>query len=162
MIREKIDSKNFDESFGNLLKEKKGQGVIKGRFDIEPVALEKKLDFIVQFFFSLRVVKCLTYKILFWEKDDLLTSLMTSMNVTKYWLSTSYDNGEVPGVLYVDMDTFDESVFRLLLTNHFNYELAEDPSLNIRVQICLSEENKIKLLDIYDDRGFDVYVLERE
>ena len=81
------------------------------------------------------------------------------MNITKYWLPTSYENGEAPGVLYIDMNVFDESVFRQLLTIHFNYEMAEDPSLNIRVQVCLNEENTIKLLDIYDDRGFDMYVL---
>ncbi|MEM6817060.1 MAG: hypothetical protein AAF600_22160 [Bacteroidota bacterium] len=161
MIREKIDSKNFDKSLGELLKEKRGQNVIKGRFDIELVELEKKLDFIIQFFFSLKVIEGVTYKILFWENDDLMTSLITSMNVTKYWLSTSYENRETPGVLYIDMNVFDESVFKQLLTNHFNYEMSEDPSLNIRVQICLNEENKIELLDIYDDRGFDVYVLER-
>ena len=60
------------------------------------------------------------------------------------------------------MNGFDEKIFRQLLTNHFNYETAEDPSLNIRVQICLNEETEIRLLDIYDDRGFDAYVLERD
>ena len=81
------------------------------------------------------------------------------MNVTEYWLNTSYRNEEDPGILYIDMDSFDEKVFRNLLTNHFNYEMAEDPSLNMRVQICLNEKNGTRLLDIYDDRGFDVYVL---
>ena len=148
-------------SLACFLKTKEGENIIKGRFDIEPVPLVRKLDFIIQFF-SLKLVGSLTYKILFWEKDDLLVSLMASINVTKYWLSTSYENGEAPGVLYIDFNTFDESVFRQLLIQHFNYEMAEDPSLNIRVQICLNEENQIKLLDIYDDRGFDVYVLESE
>lgn len=160
MIQGKVDSKNFDRSLGRLLEEKKGQGVIKGRFDIEPVALEKKLDFIVQFFFSRRLIKSLTYKILYWEKDSLLLNLMTSLCITNYWLNTSYKNGENPGVIYIDADTFDESIFRSVLSNHFNFEMAENPSLNLRVQICLNEESKIKLLDIYDDRGFDVYVLE--
>lgn len=157
----KVNSTNFDDRFSVLLANKGGENIITGRFDIEPVGLTKKLDFIIQFF-SLKLITGLTFKILFWEKDNLLKSLMASMNITKYWLPTSYENGEAPGVLYIDMNVFDESVFRQLLTNHFNYEMAEDPSLNIRVQICLNEENKIKLLDIYDDRGFDVYVLEGE
>ena len=84
------------------------------------------------------------------------------MNVTEYWLSTRYNNKEAPGIIYLDMDAFDEKVFRSLLTNHFNYEMAENPSLNIRVQICLNEKKGTRLLDIYDDRGLDVYVLGGE
>lgn len=158
---DKVNSANFDNQFSVLLENKGGENVITGRFDIEPVDLSKKLDFIVRLF-SLKVIVGLTYKILFWEKDTLIEDLLKSMNLTKYWLNTSYKNGEDPGVLYIDMKAFDEKILRQLLINHFNYEMAEDPSLNIRVQICINEENEIKLLDIYDDRGFDVYVLVSE
>jgi len=154
-----INSKKFDYSFEKLLEKKEGKNIIKGRFDIEPVPVLKKIEFIIQFF-SLKFIEGLTYKLLFWEKDDLLVSFMNSINVMKYSIITSYKNGEVPGVLFIDMDTFNETVFRQLLIHHFNYEIAEDPSLNIRVQICLNEKKSITLLDIYDDRGFDVYVLD--
>jgi hypothetical protein len=157
----KVNSKNFDNQFSAVLENKGGKNVITGRFDIEPVDLISKLDFIIQFF-SLQLVTGITYKILFWEKDHLIESLLKSMNVTEYWLNTRYNNEEAPGIIYIDMDAFDEKVFRSLLINHFNYEMAEDPSLNIRVQICLNEKNGTRLLDIYDDRGLDVYVLRRE
>lgn len=156
-----VNSTNFDNWFSELLKNKGGNNIITGRFNIEPVVLDKKLDFIGEFF-SLNIISGLTFKILFWEKDDNLTTVMGLLKIAKYWLHTSYKNGEDPGVLYIDMNVFDESVFRQLLTYHFNYEMAKNPSLNIRVQFCLNEENKIKLFDVYDDRGFDVYVLERE
>lgn len=155
----KINSTNFDDQFRTLLENKKGDKVITGRFDIEPVGLINKIDFIIQFF-SLKLIMGLTIKILFWENDSLLKNLMASMNVTKYQLVNSYKNGENPGILYIDMNVLEESVIRQLLINHFNYEMAQDPSLNIRVQICLVEENKITLLDIYDDRGFYIYVLD--
>ena len=87
----KVNSINFDNQLSVLLENKGGENVIKGRFDIETVDLTKKLDFIIQFF-SLKLIVGLTYKILFWEKDSLIENLMESMNVTKYWLSTSYQN----------------------------------------------------------------------
>ncbi|KAA5535581.1 hypothetical protein [Paenimyroides baculatum] len=157
----KIDSTNFDDQFKVLLENKKGENVITGRFDIESIGLIKKIDFIIEFF-SLNQIIGSTIKILFWEKDSFLINLMTSMNVTNYWLATSYKNEEIPGTLYIDMSVFDESVFRQLLINHFNFEMAENPSLNIRVQISLTKEKKVTLLDIYDDRGFDIYMLEKE
>jgi hypothetical protein len=160
MILRKIDSNNFNKNFERLLEEKKGPNVIKGRFDIEPVALEKKLDFIIKFFFSKGLIKSLTYRILFWEKDSLLINLMDSIKVTKYQLNISYKNKEDPGVIFIDSNTFDEFVFRSILINHFNFEMLETPSLNLRVQICLNEENEVRLIDIYDDRGFDIYVLK--
>jgi hypothetical protein len=39
--------------------------------------------------------------------------------------------------------------------------MAEEPSLNLRIQICLTQEKGIVLLDIYDDRGFDVYFINK-
>ncbi|WLD23771.1 hypothetical protein NU10_13860 [Flavobacterium dauae] len=157
----KIDSTNFDDQFKVLLENKKGKNVITGRFDIESIGLINKIDFIIEFF-SLNQIIGSTIKILFWEKDSFLINLMASMNVTNYWLATSYKNEEIPGTLYIDMSVFDESVFRQLLINHFNFEMAENPSLNMRVQICLTKEKKVTLLDIYDDRGFDIYMLEKE
>jgi len=35
--------------------------------------------------------------------------------------------------------------------------MAKEPSFNIRVQLSINTNNSIILLDIYDDRGFDIY-----
>ena len=71
----KVNSKNFENQFSAVLENKGGKNVITGRFDIEPVDLIRKLDFIIQFF-SLQLVTGITYKILFWEKDHLIESLL--------------------------------------------------------------------------------------
>lgn len=160
MIREKIDSENFDETFERLLEEKKGQNVIKGRFDIEPVELNEKLDFIIRLLLSFKSIAGFTYKILFWEKDNLVEGLLKSTKEKVYKVATSYKNEELPGIIFVDSDTLDEPFLKALLTNHFNYEMAKDPSLNLRIQICVSHEGYKTLLDIYDDRGFDIYYLK--
>lgn len=155
-----IDSKNFDSKFLKILKNKKGRNVAKGRFDIENIEMSKKSDFIVAFLLSLKFIKGITYKILFWEKDDVLTELFKfNFSNKKSEISVSYRSGKLPGVLFVNDREVDELFLRLILENHFNYEMAKNPALNLRVQICINQEEFLTLLDIYDDRGFDIYYL---
>lgn len=156
----KIDSKNFDKNFEKLLEAKKGENVVKGRFDIEPISLKGKIDFVTHLLLSFKSVLCITYKILFWEKDSVLQNLIESNKEKIFDIVTSYKNGEMPGILFIDEKNLDEAFLSTLLINHFNYEMVKDPSLNIRVQICVNQEGYITLLDIYDDRGFDIYYLE--
>lgn len=159
MKLKKIDSKNFDKNFIKLLEIKKGENIVKGRFDIEPIGLKEKIDFITHLLFSFKSVSSLTYKILFWENDKVIQEFIESNQKKIFDIVTSYKNGEMPGALFIDERTIDEAFLRVLLINHFNHEMAKDPSLNIRVQICVNHEEYITLLDIYDDRGFDIYYL---
>jgi hypothetical protein len=161
MIQKKIDSKNFDVNFEKLLKTKKGRNVVKGRFDIEPIELEAKLDFIIHMLLSTKSFVSLTYKILFWEEGTRVQSLMKSYKGKTYSTVSSYKNKEQPGVIFIEEKIIDELFIKELLINHFNYEMAKDPSLNLRVQICVDQEDYITLFDIYDDRGFDIYYLSR-
>lgn len=156
-----IDSKNFDKNFASLLETKKGKNIVKGRFDIEPIGLNKKIEFITRLLFSFKSVLSLTYKILFWEKDSVVQKLVKSNKEKTCQFVTSYKNGELPGVLFIDERTIDEAFLNKLLINHFNNEMAKNPSLNMRVQICVNHEEYITLFDIYDDRGFDIYYLGR-
>lgn len=158
-MKNKVDSRNFDEKFDSVLKEKKGQNIIKGRFDIEPVELKLKLDFVFHFFKSFKDISTLTYKILFWEKDNIIESLL-EFSKGKIIKTISYKMEEYPGIIFIDDENLDKIFLEKLLINHFNYEMAENPSLNMRVQICINHKDYITLLDIYDDRGFDVYYFD--
>lgn len=152
-----IDSKNFDKEFSKLLTNKKGENVANGRVDIENISLINKPNFIVSLLQSYSKVFQITYKILFWEKDEVMSGFFNS----DFKIHTSYKNGKVPGVIFIDDDKINEELVKSLLINHFNYEMAEEPSLNLRIQICLTQEKGIVLLDIYDDRGFDVYFINK-
>jgi hypothetical protein len=155
-----IDSKNFDKNFKEVLENKKGQNFIYGRYDLESVRFELKSIFIIQFLFSLKSLESLTYKILFWEKEERIKSFFLSdFKNKKYEITTSYMNGQNPGILYIDDRLLDKAFLKALLDNHFNYEMAVEPSLNMRVQICINQEDFNILMDIYDDRGFDIYYL---
>jgi hypothetical protein len=160
MIKKMIDSKNFDENFENLLKIKQGKNILKGRFDIESSQLVKKIDFIIYLLTSIKLIKGLTYKILFWEEVTPLQNLIECYRDKKYIMTKPYKNRKLPGVIFIDDKILDELFLKELLTNHFNYEMAKDPSLNLRIQICVNQKDYITLFDIYDDRGFDTYYLE--
>jgi hypothetical protein len=154
-----ICSKNFDMNFTELLISKEKKNVIRGRFDITMVALDRKIKFILQLLSSFEIIE-VTYKILFWEQTEVVESFCQPyFGNKKYEISTSYSNKELPGVLYLEDDAINKIFLSVLLKNHFNYEMGELPALNIRVQICISQKDTSILLDIYDDRGFDVYYI---
>ncbi len=161
MVVEHITSKNFDKSLGKLLKTKKAENVVKGRFDLEPIELTKKSSFIIDFLSSIKSIKNLTYKILFWEKDSLIENLikLNSSRDDSFKITLSYRNGQPSGVAFLESEKIDEHFLKVLLDNHFNFEMAVDPSLNLRVQICINQKNIITVMDIYDDRGFDIYYI---
>ena len=155
-----IDAKNFDRHFKKLLKIKAGNNVVKGRFDMEAIVLDAKSDFIIQLLLSFKNILGITYKILFWEKDERIEALIKEKFYDKnYQITVSYKNGKLPGAVYVEDRIIDKNFLKEALNNHFNYEMAKDPALNIRVQICVNQVDFVILLDIYDDRGFDIYYL---
>ncbi len=161
MVVEHITSKNFDKSLGELLKTKKADNVAKGRFDLEPIELTKKSSFIIDFLSSIKSIESLTYKILFWEKDSLIENFikLNSSKDDSFKITLSYKNDQPSGVAFLESKKIDKHFLKVLLDNHFNYEMAVDPSLNLRVQICINQKNIITVMDIYDDRGFDIYYI---
>lgn len=158
----RIDSQNFDTFFEGLLKVDKAEKVIRGRFDIEDIGLNGKNNFITHLISSLGKISSLTYKILFWEKNHVIQTFIQSNKRIEFRISTKYESGKKPGVVFIDENGLDKAFFEVLLTNHFNYEMAEEPSMNIRVQLCVNYENHISIIDIYDDRGGNIYYLSFE
>lgn len=155
-----VNSTNFNKKLGNLLKTKEGKNVTEGRFDIESIQLKQKSDFLISFVTSYKEIFSITYKILFWEKDEILKKWFNlNFPAKHYRIDKTYRNGILPGSIFIDEQSIDKSFLKILLDNHFNYEMAEEPSLNVRVQICINTKDFIVLLDIYDDRGFYVYYL---
>lgn len=153
-----INAHNYDEYFANFLKKKKARNVLKGRFDLEYITLNRKSTHLIKFLSSFDEIIKITYKILFWDKNEVISDFLKKNN--QYDLSTfkcSYRNGIKPGILFIEDKKIDHVFIKSLLDHHFNHELAKSPSLNIRVQICLNLKEQIILLDIYDDRGFDIY-----
>lgn len=158
-----IDSSNFDTTFLKLLKRKKANNVATSRFDLEAMEIQGKITFLYNLISSFNPFTGLTYKILFWENNETIREFLNH-NFTKDIIQnkTPYKNGRLPGIVYINTKKINTSSIKALLNNHFNYEIAKSPSLNIRIQICINHENLVVLLDIYDDRGFDMYCLNKK
>jgi hypothetical protein len=154
-----INSHNFDANFKKILLDKSGENFIRGRYDIEGIQLKNKSGFVIQMLHAIKEIKSITYKILFWETDKTINDFFNlNFNHKTYQIVANYTGKEIPGVLFVDDEKFDKNFTKVLLNTHFNYELAVSPSLDLRVQICINNvDNFIFLLDVYDDRGFDIY-----
>jgi len=153
-----INSNNFDQNFTRLLKIKKGKNIVKGRFDLENIKFKNRTEFIINLILSINLIKCVTYKVLFWENDKKIESFFNANFPNKEYKKTlPYKNGKKEGVIFIDDKIIDVLFLKTILIHHFNFEMAKEPSFNIRVQLSINTNSSIILLDIYDDRGFDIY-----
>lgn len=160
METEIINSSNFNQNFKKLLKVKKGRAIASGRLCLESIKLKDKAEFVILLISSLKSIIGITYKILFWEEDVKIENFL-EMNFPnkRYEKVLSYKNGKQAGVIFIDDGILDISFLKSVLNNHFNFEMAKEPSQNLRVQICVNLDSIIMLLDIYDDRGFNIYYI---
>ena len=155
-----INSSNFNQNFKKLLKIKKGRGIANGRLCIESITLKDKAEFVILLISSLKSIIGITYKILFWEEDVKIEKFLElNFPNKRYEKVLSYKNGKQAGAIFIDDGILDISFLKSILNNHFNFEMAKEPSQNLRVQISVNLDNIIILLDIYDDRGFDIYYI---
>lgn len=155
-----INSNDFDLFFKKILMKKEGHNIVNSRFDLEKLEFKFKADFIINLISSLNDIKGITCKILFWEDDLKVEKFINLYHQNKAYTKTkSYKNGKKPGIVFIDDISINESFLKLLLNSHFNFELAKEPSQNIRIQICVNLEKYIMLFDIYDDRGFFLYYI---
>jgi len=166
--------KNFDKKFRQLLHTKGGRDILKGRCCMESIKLKNKVDFIMQLFLFSEGLLSLTYKIFFWETDKVMEEFVENNFLHKTIEESnkpkeskicvkarSYKGKRIPGVMYLEDQLIDGNFFKKLLNVHFNFELALEPSLSLRVQICVNKKDLVLLLDIYDDRGFNLHMVTK-
>lgn len=155
-----INSSNFDQNFKKLLKMKRGKGIASGRLCLESIKLKDKAELVILLISSLKSIIGITYKILFWEEDVKIERFLElNFPNKRYEKVLSYKNGKRAGVIFIDDGILDISFLKSILNNHFNFEMAKEPSQNMRVQISVNLDDVIMLLDIYDDRGFYIYYI---
>lgn len=155
-----INSKNFEERLGKILKNRNKKEVVNGNINLENLKFSKRVEFIVKYISSLNAISKITYKISFWEENELMRKFLEINQSDKsYILDVLYKNGQKPGVVYIDNNKIDIKFIKALLINHFNHEMAISPSLSVGVCICINQEEFATVLDIYDDRGFHIYFL---
>lgn len=159
----KINNNNiliFDKKLKNLLKPRQHKNLIKSQFDLEQTRFSRRSTLIISLLQSFIATSGVIYKILFWEKDKTIEEfLKINSPYMAYSLITSYKNGKLPGIVFLEGKSIDVKFLKSLLDQQFNYEMAIDPSINIRVQICINDPKVTTVFDIYDDRGFNLFFI---
>lgn len=155
-----INHKNFDQKFKRILKQKKGRNVIRTRFYLENSTSKFKINFLIDYVNNIKKFVAITYKILFWENDSNIVKFLDG-KVPDYDMTTGYKNNKKAGEVYVSSKKVDLKLIESILIYHFNYELAKDPSFNIRLQFVVETDIQLILFDVYDDRGLDAYFIEK-
>ena len=156
MIKSIIDSTNFDIEFRKISRNKRG--VARSRIDFENIDVEAKIRLVMFLISKASHLDSVVYKILFWERDEKIEEYLLKNMKGQYTKAKPYKNGARAGVIFIKEKTLEPNFLRSILLHHFNFELAKEPSLNIRVQLAVNNKEKFSILfDIYDDRGCYVY-----
>lgn len=157
MIKSIIKPTNFDIEFRKISRNKRG--VARSRIDFENIDVEAKIRLVMFLISKANHLDSVVYKILFWERDEKIEEyLLKNIDKRKYIKTKSYKNGARAGVIFIKEKALEPNFLRSILLHHFNFELAKEPSLNIRVQLAVNNKEKFSILfDIYDDRGCYAY-----
>lgn len=157
MIKNVINPSNFDVEFRKISRNKRG--IAKSRIDFENINVEAKIRLVMFLISKVSSLDSVVYRILFWEKDEKIEEhLLKNIDKRQYIKTKSYKNGARAGVIFIKEKAFEPNFLKFILLRHFNFELAKEPSLNIRVQLAVNNKDKFSILfDIYDDRGCYVY-----
>jgi hypothetical protein len=127
--------------------------IVRNRLHIENINLENKILFLSNYIQNIKDVLDVTYRILSWEDINSLEEILKD----KLYYKIDYRNGKRPGKIVLKEVNIDFNFLQNILVSHFNYELALEPSVNIRPQILIRTSKYSIVFDIYDDRGVDVY-----
>lgn len=156
MIKGIIDPTNFDIEFRKISRNKRG--IARSRIDFENIDVEAKIRLVMFLISKASHLDSVVYKILFWERDEKIEEYLLKNMKGQYTKAKPYKNGARAGIIFIKEKTLEPNFLRSILLRHFNFELAKEPSLNIRVQLAVNNKEKFSILfDIYDDRGCYVY-----
>lgn len=158
MINNKMDYNIYNELFNTML-ENDNTNVVKGRFNIENLSIQQKADYIFDLIksFSTDYKIC---RILFWEKDEKIMCFIKKYAKKNCHILNCYQGKDVPGICILNINEETSSLLKKILISHLGFELGEDFSINVRLQIYIKKEELRIIIDVYDDRGFNMYILD--
>jgi hypothetical protein len=156
--KKSLKYRDLDILFMKLLRKRKPKNTLLSRFDLTNFSFNSRKNIILKILFIFLSNKInIVYRILFWEEiEKILSILNIDYKKDEVHIYKPYKNGQKPGILFIEDNKINIKFISNILHNHFNYEKAKEPSLNIRLQILSSSKSYI-IIDIYDDRGFDLF-----
>lgn len=144
----------FIKIYHNRVKYETEKKFIWNRYYLDNYLLNKRVDFVEKLIKD-SVKGEFLLEIRFWDDTKRILDFFKNLKNENYLLE-EYKGGEKPGIIIVDDKGLDVTFFRDLLQCHYNYEQAEDPSLNVKILLFINSDIDLKVYDFYDDRGFIV------
>lgn len=151
MFKEYIKYKKIYESRDTHRKKKRN---VWARYYLDEFKFESRVDFFLRFLDKL-LNNNFILEIKYWDNNDYLLLLLNEFNKT-YKVLREYSGDQVPGVIIIDEKKLDFKFFKSFLQSHFNHDLALEPSINIQLLLFFKDNEKLNILNFYDDRGFIV------
>ncbi len=121
---------------------------------IEYLNFDEKTSAIESYFNNSTFIKL---KLYFWEPDCQILQYIKNFNCD-FILLKSYKGRVKPGVVLISFKELDIVFIRNLLFNHFNKDFSRNPCLDIRPYFLIQNKTNNIVLEVYDDRGFNVFV----
>lgn len=122
-------------------------------YDVENFDFYNKINKINEFFSDSLSVHL---KLYYWEPDSQIHTYIRNFNYDFENLKL-YHKRSLPGVALVRLRNNDSVFIQNILFNHFNKEFSLNPCLDIRPYFLIHKKTSLLLLEIYDDRGFNVF-----
>ena len=144
----------FIEIYHSRVKYEAENKFVWNRYYLDNYLFNKRVDFVKKLIKD-SVKGEFLLEIRFWDDTKMILDFFKNLK-NKNYLLEEYKGGEKPGIIIVDDRDLDVTFFSDLLQCHFNYEQAEDPSLNIKILLFTNSDINLKVYDFYDDRGFIV------
>lgn len=127
---------------------------IWNRYFLDNYSLNRRVDFVSELIKD-SVRNGFLVEVKFWDSTEKVLDFFKNLKNKSYVLK-EYKDGQEPGIIIVEDKELDIEFFSDLLQRHYNYEHAEDPSLNIQILLFIERGTDLIVYDFYDDRGFIV------
>lgn len=122
--------------------------------DIESMSFDDKMNTIETYFKNSNYIEI---KLYYWEPDGLIQQYIRNFNYD-FLLLKSYKGRTKPGAVLISLRVMDVIFIRNLLFNHFNKDFSRNPYMEIRPYFLIQNQENVIVLEVYDDRGFNVFV----
>lgn len=145
-----------------ILKRKLRRNVVKAAYDLEWLSFDRKVSFAYDMLTSIPYTKGRII-IMFWEKTELMIRLLESFCCDNWKIQRSYIMGRVtPGIIELPLyERTNKDVLHSLITKQFGFEHGKKDSLSLQLCVAFEDEVYLKILHLYDDRGFYLYEVRR-
>jgi hypothetical protein len=144
----------YIEIYRNYKKFEENEKLVWSRFYLEDYAFDKRKYFVLALIENC-VKNEFVIEVQFWEENQKMVEFFKQLK-NSYSIIKEYNNKQSPGIIVIDDYCLDIHFFEQLLQSHYNYELASEPALSVKILLFINQKDHLRVFDFYDDRGFTI------